>query len=212
MNQAKFSVNSLLIIIIAFSALLFCFMLGFVNLSYRYSVNDWYYVEGTDIAVRYSSLYESGIYQGKEKNTAVLRVKGDFGYEWGNVLEGKMLYLNEYTTSTMEMIMCKLVRVDIDTFEKETLYPDMLLRGRCASGEIVCITDFIMPANHPGTNALSELYAMTSSTIDPGREGASVVFIDPKTGDILYKTFDEDAFGEGFEARWLDRTLEEVMK
>lgn len=211
-NNARFSINSVIIIVMAFAALIFFFMLLVVDMSFNPARNDWYNIEGTDVSVRYSSLENSGIYQGKYQNTAVLRIKGDFGYEWGNALEGDKLYLNEFNDSPFGVMTSKLVCVDINTFEKHTLYHDMLICGRCASGEIVCLSDFMMPNNFPKSNALAELYALSSKRIRPLDEGAQVVFIDPVSGKIVYRDHEEDAFGEGFSERWLDRTLEEVMK
>lgn len=212
MNNAKFSMNSVLIIVIIFTALILFFMLLVVDMSFTPARNEWYPVEGTDIAVKYSTKEGSGIFQGDYKNTAVLRIKGNFGYSWGNALEGDKLYLNEFKSSPFGMMNSKLVCIDINSFEKQTLYNDMLICGRCRSGEIVCLSRFIMPNNFPKTNALSELYALSENGVCPDKSGATVVFINAVSGEIVYSVFDPEAFGEGFTARWLDHTLEEVMK
>ena len=97
--------------------------------------------------------------------------------------------------------------VDLTTKQKETLFTDAILRGKCASGELVCVRGVFLPANEPESNILCKFYALTA----PGlHDGAEVLFLDPATGGIVYSVRDDGAMTEAFEARYLGRTLEEV--
>ena len=87
-----------------------------------------------------------------------------------------------------------------------------MLRGHCASGELVCRGDCMLQTNMPATNSLCRLYAMTSSNIDPMSDKATVLFIDSGSGEIVYTTEDDSASAEEFDERWLSRTLEEVRR
>ena len=206
MNRAKFSMNALLLIVIIFSALAFFFTVVMVDLADRTAVNEYIPVEGTDYAIRYSSLEPNGLYQGNEVVNSLV-VKGNFGFDWGAALEGERLYLNEYSTSNMGVMHSNLVRVDLTTKRKETLFTDAILRGKCASGELVCVRGVFLPANKPESNVLCKFYALTA----PGlHDGAEVLFLDPATGEIVYSVRDDGAMTEAFEARYLQRTLEEV--
>lgn len=64
MNKAKFSLNAFIIIIIIFSAVLFFCTMTVSELADLRVINERYPVEGTDLAVRYSSGKENGIYKG----------------------------------------------------------------------------------------------------------------------------------------------------
>ena len=209
MRQPKFSLNAFLLIVIIFSALNFFVTVKLTKMADRRPVNIFSPIEGTDLSVRYSSLEQNGIYRGDE-NTGTLMHAGDFGADWGAAAEGKNLYLNAYRNSDLGMVLSDVVRVDTKTFEKDVLLRNAILRGRCTSGELVCLRGALLPANLPQVNALCRLYAFSDPSLTPSRACAEVVFLDPETGRILYETEDDAPFGDDFTARYLDRTLEEV--
>ncbi|MBQ6117267.1 MAG: hypothetical protein IJL08_08105 [Oscillospiraceae bacterium] len=209
MRETKFSMNALVLVVIIFSAITFFVSIRLVDLADRRAVNEFYPVEGTDVAVRYSNLYPNGIYEGDRVN-GELKVPGDFGHDWGAAAIGDQLYVNEHTRTDMGMIICQVVRVDLNTFEKEVLWRDTMLRGRCASGELVCLKGFLMPSNFPKTNSLCRLYSESSEDIRPESEGGVVMFVDGESGEILYSVRDDEAQTDVFERRYLERTLEEV--
>ena len=209
MRETKFSMNALLLVVIIFSAITFFVSIKVVDLADHRAVNDFYPVEGTDVAVRYSSIYPNGIYEG-DKTNGVLKVEGDFGHDWGAAAVGDQLYLNEYTRTDMGLMMCQVVRVDLNTYEKEVLWRDAILRGRCASGELVCLRGFLMPSGFPENNSLCRLYAMSSAEIRPENGDALVTYVDGESGEILYSVRDRETETETFDALYLERTLEEV--
>jgi hypothetical protein len=210
MSDTKFTANALLLVVAVFSAILFFFSIRVVDVSQHEAVNDYYPIEGTDLGVRYSNLKPHGLYRGGSAN-GVLVLEGDFGYDWGAAAEGESLYLNEYTSTDVGVMLCRLVRVDLTTDTKEILLRDTILRGRCASGELVCLGGYLMPADFPATNPLCRLYAMSSPSIRAEGAGATVLFLDPKTGETVWSVRDEEALTDVFESRYLDRTLQEVM-
>ena len=206
MRSPKLSVNTLLLILLIFGGFTFFITLFIVRMADRTGVNTFNPVEGTDYAIRYSSLEPNGLYQGNEVVNSLV-VEGNFGFDWGAALEGERLYLNEYNTSNMGVMHSNLVRVDLTTKRKETLLTDAILRGKCASGELVCVRGVLLPANKPESNILCKFYALAA----PGlHDGAEVLFLDPATGGIVYSVRDDGAMTGAFEARYLDRTLEEV--
>ncbi len=210
MQDTKFSMNAFLLVVIIISAIFLFFTVKVVDLSDRSAYNDYYPIEGTDLFVLYSSLVPSGIYEG-DRVTGTLCAEGNFGYDWGAALEDDSLYLNEYTDTDLGVMLCRVVRVDTNTFEKQVLWKDSVLRGRCASGELVCLRGSFMPTSFPKTNSLCRLYAASAPAIDPQSDSAEVLFLDPATGDVLYRVRDDEALTDGFEERYLDRTLQEVM-
>ena len=211
MGNAKFSMNALLIVVIIFSALMFLFSIQMVNLSARSYENEFYPIEGTKLSVRYSAFLPNGLYEGSQ-NTGVLKVKGFFGFDWGAAANGNLLYINEYASTPLGVTLSHLVRVDLTTYQKEVFSPNTMLRGKCASGELVCLQDFIMPSNLPETNVLCDLYAFSDDALNPQSSGATVLFLDPETGECLYRVWDEEALTDVFEERYLNRTLQEVME
>ena len=209
MRETKFTLNAFLLVVLLLSAIYFFFTVRMVSLAYHPAINVFAPVENTDLSICYSSLKPNGVYQGPQ-NTAELRLEGDFGYDWGATSAGNWLYLNEYAASNLGLTMSSLVRVDRVSFEKQALLSDTILRGRCASGELVCLSQCMLPGNFPKTNGLCRLYAMSSPGLRPESDGALVLFLDPDTGEILYSVRDEEALTEVFEQRYLQRTLEEV--
>jgi len=208
LRRTKFSVNALILLVIIFFAIIFFVTVKLVDLAYHPARNDYYRIEGTEYAVRYSSLLPDGIYKGSQ-TTGVLQLEGRFGYDWGAAAVGDTLYINEYISTDLGLMLCDLVRVDLNTFEKETLLRNTVLQGTCASGELVCIGGSVMPGAHPETNALRRLYVMSGDG-DETAEGRLILFIDPQTAEIVWSVRDDgDASGD-FESRYLARTLEEV--
>ena len=209
MNNTKFTMNSLVIIVIIFAAMGLFFTVKLVNMADRFPINEFVPIEDTDLAIKYSSLEPNGIYRGSE-NSGTLVIEGTFGYDWGSVLEGDTLFVNEYQSTDLGLLTSDLVKININTLEKEILIKDAVLRGKCASGELVCLSGFIMPSSFPETNSLMKLYGMSSRDILPNGESAIVNYLDPADGTILYSVRDDEANTDKFEEKYLQTTLEEV--
>lgn len=209
MREEKFTLNALLLVVMIMSAIFFFFTVKMTSLADRSAYSSYNAIEGTPYAVSYSSLKPDGIYEGG-KTTGVLRLEGQFGYDWGAAAVDGALFLNEYRSSPLGLSTCQVVRVDTSDFSKQLLLPDAILRGRCASGEIVCLRGALLPSNYPKSNPLCRLYA-TGVSLQPDSDRAEVLFLDPDSGEILYSVWDEEALGSGFDARYLARTLREVM-
>ena len=64
MRSPKLSVNTLLLILLIFGGFTFFITLFIVRMADRTGVNTFNPVEGTDYAIRYSSLEPNGLYQG----------------------------------------------------------------------------------------------------------------------------------------------------
>ncbi len=211
MRQSKFTLNAFILIVIIFSAMLYFFALVLVNLSDWGAVNEVNAIEGTDLSIIYSDKKPNGLYQGNP-NDNNLKLKGNFGHDWGLVIEGDYLYTNEYTSTNLGFMLCRLVRIDLHTYEKETLYTDTILRGRCKSGELVCVKGFVMPSNSPGTNSLFKLYGMTSSDLTTDNSSQEILFLDPADSSVVYSIKDRPTDDKAFEIMYLQKTLEEIQK
>ena len=211
MRQSKFTLNAFILIVIIFSAILFFFSLVLVNLSDWGAVNEVSQIEGTDFSIIYSDKKPNGLYQGNPNN-AELRLKGDFGHDWGLAIEGDYLYTNEYTSTNLGFMLCRLVRIDLRTFEKETLYSDTILRGRCKSGELVCVKGFIMPSNAPETNSFFKLYGMASSDSPADNSEQEILFLDAADASVKYSIKGRPTDNKAFEVMYLQKTLEEIQK
>ena len=209
MNDSKFTSHSFVLVFAIVTAIFLFFSVKLVDLADHYATNDYYPIEGTEYAIRYSTLKTSGIYRG-DKNTGTLMLEGLYGFDWGCVTEGDWLYINEYSRSDLGLLFCRVVRIDTRSFDKEVLMDNAILRGRCASGELVCLKNCLMPSSFPQTNALCALYAVTDGALRPEEEGADVVFLDAQSREELYSVHDGAAFDDGFDARYLARTLGEV--
>lgn len=210
MRETKFTMNALVLVVIIFSAITFFATVKMTDMADLSAVNQFYPVEGTNVAVKFSTLAPYGIYEGDRTN-GVLKVEGYFGHDWGAAVVGNSLVINEYTRTNFGQMLSSLVRIDLNTYEKTLMYRDTMLRGKCASGELVCLTDFLMPNNQPATNGLCRLYAMSSGEIHAGEVCATVLYLDPDTGAELYRVRDDQALDdEILETRYLARTLEEV--
>lgn len=209
MESPKFSLNAFILVVILFSALTFFVTVKLTGMADRTPVNRFTPIEGTELSIRYSSLEPNGIYSGSE-NVNTLRLAGNFGTDWGAAAVDSQLYLNEYRTTDLGIMLCDVVRVDTETFEKTILLRNAILRGRCVSGELVCVTGALLPANLPEQNALCRLYCVDSG-VSPSAERAAVAYLDPVDGSLIGVVQDANAMGEGFDARYLDRTRGEVL-
>ncbi len=212
MENAKFSMNAFVLILIIFTAITLVFSVTVVNMAFRAPVDKTFPVEGTDVFVRYSSVMDSGIYEGYV-SSGILRVKGQFGYEWGAVAEGNTLLINEYIWTDLGIVRCDLVRIDLETYEKTVVMRDAILRGRCQSGEAVCVTGIPLISSVPADNPLWKFYAISAPDVNPTKKGASVVFVDPATCGAVYGVWEPDALEDDvIESRYLAKTLDEVRK
>ena len=209
MNDSRFTSHSFVLVFTIAAAIFLFFSVKLVDMADRNAVNNYYPIEGTEDAIRYSTLKTSGIYRG-DRNTGTLMLKGLYGFDWGCAAEGDWLYLNEYSRSDLGLLYCRVVRVNVNGFEKEVLLDNAILRGCCASGELVCLKNCLMPASFPETNPLCALYAVTDPALRLGADDADVVFLDPRSAEALYTVHDGAVFSDDFDARYLARTLGEV--
>ena len=210
MGSSKFTLNAFIIVVIAATVIGFFFTVVIVDLAYHPAINDFYPIEGTDLGVFYSSIKPDGIYKGDRVNN-VLRLEGRYGFDWGMAVEDNCLYTNEYTNTSLGIVLCSVVRIDLDTFEKEILLTDAVLRGRCVSGELVCQSGTLLESNYPEESSLCRLYAVSAPWIDPEGRIVDVVWLDPATGNELLRLQTDGSSGD-FEASYLQRSLEEVRK
>lgn len=208
MGNSRLTVNGMMIIVIIFSAILFFFTVTMVEMVNPYGQNEYQPIEGTDLAVKHSSVDVNGLYQGPE-STAQLVLEGNFGNDWGTTLSGSDLYLNKYAITSLGLIIPEVVRVDTETHEEEVLYKDAIIRGRCASGEMVILTDYVMPTNYPDTNPMYKLYSM-SSGVDLDDTSLTVVFMDPETGEEVFSMEDKAFMEKTFQRKYEERTLDEI--
>ena len=84
-----------------------------------------------------------------------------------------------------------------------------MLRGKCASGELVCVSGCMLPADFPETNSLCRLYRLTRKDA-ASPDGGEVIFLDPQTLSVVHTAQDDNVFSDGFEARYLQKPLAEV--
>ncbi len=209
MNDAKFSMNALVLILIIFTAIGFFFTVKLGKLADHSAINEYYPIEGTELGVRYASELPSGIYRGSQYSRELL-AEGTFGYDWGAAAAGDALWINEYENTALGLMHCRLVRLDMEDFHRELALEDTVLRGKCASGELVCLRGCLMSVNNPGENPLCALYCLGAGDIRPDGSRAEVLWLDPDSGEILYRLRDPEAATEVFEERYLLRTLAEV--
>ena len=195
--------NAFVLVVVIFSALILFVTVKLSGIAGREAINSYYEIEGTPYWIRYSSVLPNGIYNGKDK-TSDLLLEGTFGYDWGAVVSGNDLYINEYASSSFGNMYSTVVRVDLDSFEKQVIARDTVIRGRCASGEIVCEKGLILPLNHPDTNRMTRLYSLT------GESRVLVTFIDPATGETVYREYISEEQERHFDSLFLERTLGEV--
>ena len=209
MRNLKLNFNGVLAVILAFSALFFFFTIKMTDLADRTAVNEFNKIECTDYAVKYSSIGENGIYKGSE-NTAVLMLEGTYGFDWAASLEGDYYYANEYTSTDIGLVFSKLVRINLNTFEKEVIVKDAVLRGKCASGELVVLTNYIMDSNSPETNSLCKLYNASFEKTGGENNKVTVMYINPSDCAVVFTKTIDNFFEKTFENQYINRTLEEV--
>ena len=203
--------NTILLIVIIFSVIGFFFTVFIPYMMSNYAVNDIYYLEGTDLSIRYSNRTGSGLYQGPER-TGVLKVEGNFGHDWGAVITDDLLYTNEFLTSDTGVMICRLVKIDLNTFEKETLLDNTALRGQCASGELVCTASFLPKSDYPRSSSICRLYAMVSDDIFPDSDLSHILIIDPVSSQTVFTITDDISDEDHFEEHYIDRTLKEISQ
>ncbi len=209
MNDTKFTLNALVLVVIIFTAIGFFFTVKLGKLADRSILNEYYPIEGTELGVRYGTEQPSGLYRGGD-NSRELLLAGTFGYDWGAAAVENALWLNEYTSTDLGLMRCRLVRLNTEDFRREAVLEDTVLRGRCPSGELVCLRGCLMEANAPEVNPLCALYCMSLRDLEPDGSSAEVLWLDPETGEIVYRLRDGAAATAAFEARYLARTLGEV--
>ena len=186
MNKPKFTFDAFLLVVVIFSALYFFVTIGVTNVADRTAVNGFFPIEGTEYSVFYSSLGPDGIYSGA-------------------FLEGDELYINEFRFTDLGFVRSSIVKVNVKTLEKETVFKNALLRGRCLSGEPVCSLDFSLPSNFPASNSLCSF----DNLLTGGGRASKTAFLDPESGEIVFTV--ENAIERKFNDLYLNRTLEEVM-
>ena len=211
MNERKFTVNSLVLIVMIFSLALLFFTVNLVTMAEPYAENSFYRIEGTKYYVHYSTMDPSGIYLGSGR-TAQLMIEGEYGHDWGAVAVGDKLYINEYSKTDFGIMLTRLVCIDLTTFEKTVLRNDTMLRGRCRSGELVAVSGFVMPSNMPDTNSLCKMYSFSKNDIHLEDKDAVVLYIDPETAAVVHSVRDKAVLEDDFESRFIETTLEEAAQ
>jgi len=208
MGNSKLTFNGVLVSISVFSAIAFLIVVKLMGMTDRTAINSFNKIEGTDLAIRYSNIDPDGLYRGDSANNELL-VEGTFGYDWGAIVDGDNVYLNEYTTSNYALVVSKLVKIDLKTLKKEVLSDNTVLRGRCKSGELVALSDYMLDANKPKTNRFCKLYNLGLNA--DYENNATVLYINPENGETVYSVKQKLLPKESFDERYIERTLEEVM-
>ncbi len=208
MKESKLTLNGILVAVLVFSALAFLVTVKLTGMADRTAINSFNPIEGTDYSIRYSNREPDGLYKGTE-NTSTLLVEGTFGYDWGAVVCDDCIYINEYSSSDLGYVVSKLVRIDLNTLEKQIVSDNTVLRGKCASGELVALSNYILPANNPGTNRYCNLYNLTVDSYSTD-DAATVIYINPENGETVYSITESKGIKQSFEELYLERTLEEV--
>ena len=201
--------NALVLVAIIFTAIGFFFTVKLGKLADRSILNEYYPIEGTALGVRYGTQQPSGLYRGGP-NSKELLLEGTFGYDWGAAAQGDCLWLNEYVGTDLGLMRCRLVRLNTEDLRLEAVLEDTVLRGRSPSGELVCLRGCLMESGAPEVNPLCTLYCMSARDLEPDGSSAEVLWLDPETGEILFRLRDSEAATEAFAERYLSRTLEEV--
>lgn len=216
LNNTKFTMNAMLVIVIVFSAIGLFFTVGIYDMGQHvYLVTERKEIKGTDLSIRYSTKEPSGLYRGT-KNEDELMIEGNFGgNDSGIAVCGDQLYLNEYTFTDTGMMLSEVVMVDMNSFDEYSILENAELRGRCVSGELVCVGDCLpgTAASASDANSLRKLYCMTSGKLNPDTDTSTVFYVDPDSGEPVYSASCNNGMSEKeFNALWLSRTLEEVRQ
>ena len=211
MRDRKLTMNGLIAILIAFSVIGLFATVSSLRMTDPSVMNEFYPVGDTGYSIRHSTFTQNGIVKGMDVNNAELVFPGNFGTDWGAVSDGDQLYVNLYTPTTIGILQSDVELVDLDALEETTLFENAILRGQCASGELVIVRGAMLPANKPEESVLCKFYAMSAGDLSPDGRNAEVLFYDIGKGEVVYRIAGEAAFSEDFEARFLDKTLEEVQ-
>lgn len=208
MRESRFSMNRLLVIVIFISAITFFITVKLSQTALKtWPTNVFNRIENSEYAVKYSNLEPNGIYKGNE-NVNTLIVKGNFGYDWGVALIDNDVYTNEYSSTDLGLVLCNVVKIDLNSGKKTVLIKDAILRGRCASGELVILKGFASQSNHPETNSLCKLYSFTSDI--KFNSNSELIYYDAQKGKAVFSVEAKSVSEKVFDKMYIDRTLQEV--
>ena len=214
MERGRFTFNAFLLVVALASALYLFISVISYDIVMPYVRNDVYPLEGTEYAIKYvvnRTNDESGLYAGSASWDELL-VPGNFGYDWGAVVEGDLLFCNEYHKTKLGFTTCDLVKIDLTTLEKTLIARDTMLLGRCASGELVCMGDTVPADWLPATNPLYDLYRIPAGHMQAETYGALVRFYDPADGSLLREFPDEEALTSERQEYYLSSSFAEVKE
>ena len=209
MNRTKFTMNSFVLVIILASALFMFFTIFMDTLANRSVRNESYPIEGTEYYVRYTTHIPSGIYVGYDSDDTLM-LEGSYGYDWAGLLKDDYYFCNEYHKTVFGFMTSDVVRISLEDFSKEIILKDATVKGFCASGELVCFSNVVMPNWFPGTNAICKLYGMAQGCDGYDSEMAIVNVIDPDTLQILYSAEDGKALSDERGSYYLSSSLQEI--
>lgn len=213
MRQTKFSMNAFLLIVILLSGLYLFISVDVHDMATFVVTNDNYPIGETGYVVRYqqqNSHDASGIYTGELSHDKCM-ISGSFGHDWGAYLEGHTYYCNEYKKTKLGFMTCDVVKIDLETFEKELVMKDTMLRGTCASGEMICLQGAVLPGWFPKTNPLFRMFCLSSSRIEARQNAAVVHLVDPKTGADVGSVADDNAMTTEREHFYQESSREEIL-
>ena len=95
--------------------------------------------------------------------------------------------------------------------EKETVFKNAMMIGKCESGEIVCLDGFVMPSWQYETNSLYKLFSMSSSAIRAEDDIVTVRFFDADSEETVY-SFEDSMTDEEKIEYYRSIDLSEVTK
>ena len=192
MRRTKFSFNAFVLIVILLSALILFITVGIRGMTGRPTMNEIFEIGYGNLSVRHCDVTPSGIYRGTS-GPGELALEGTYdSIEWGAFLSGKYYVCNEYSTTTLGMLKCRVVKIDLDSFSKETLYEDSFIIGTCASGEAVIVRGFSTVSWMTDTNPLYKLYVMSDKDA-LSASGVSVDYVDTETLGVVKTVCDVPA-------------------
>ena len=206
MKKTKFTFNSLLLIVAIFSALVLFIGITMVDMATILPVEDSYRIGDTEYFVRYSSFHPYGIYRGNDQ----LVLKGSYGHDWGAALVGNTYYCNEMKDTDFGLMVTDVVKIDLTTFKKETVLRNSMIRGKCASGELIIYEGYISPTWSPDVNPFRCVFRVSDSKIQEDADAAVVSWYDTSSDSIVYSKTDPNAHHNKREEYYISRTLEKV--
>jgi len=210
MKKNRLSFNILIVVVIIASALTFFVSVGLTKTAVNiWALNEFVQIEDSSYAVKYSNVEPNGIYKGTQ-NVNTLVIEGDYGADWGVSLDGNILYINEYSSTSLGFNMCDVVKIDLDSKEKEVICKDAVLRGKCKSGELVFLKGFSLQTGNPEANAFGRFYSLSSFGNDA--KVSTVEFYDTEKGKFVYSEKDRSVSDKSFSGLYIERTLGEVRK